>query len=199
MKMNMKEYYNTFVKAVLAGIMIGFGCVIYLMCTDRIVGAFLFSFGLLTIICRDLMLYTSKIGYIRHIGIPKILITIVGNFVGTYLLGMAVQLTRLQPNIEKVVAPKLADDGLSLFLLAIACGVMMYLAADNFKRSKNWMFVMLPIAVFILSGFEHSIANMCYFTIANAWNLETFGLIGIMILGNGVGSFIMNLSTYKAE
>ena len=61
------------------------------------------------------------------------------------------------------------------------------------------MFVMLPIAVFILSGFEHSIANMCYFTIANAWEPSTFLMIAIMILGNGVGSFIMNLKTYKAE
>ena len=58
---------------------------------------------------------------------------------------------------------------------------------------------MLPIAVFILSGFEHSIANMCYFTIANAWEPSTFLMIAIMILGNGVGSFIMNLKTYKAE
>jgi formate/nitrite transporter FocA (FNT family) len=194
-----KELYGVFIKAILAGLMIGFGCIIYLMCTDKIIGAFLFSFGLLTIICRDLYLYTSKIGYLKEIGLAKIFVTIIGNFIGTFILGTAVQFTRLQPNIEKVVTPKLTDSLPSIFILSIACGIMMYLAADSYKKSKSWMFVMLPIAVFILSGFEHSIANMCYFTIANAWEPSTFLMIAIMILGNGVGSFIMNLKTYKAE
>ena len=45
-----RELYNTFALAILAGIMIGFGGVIYLMCANKRVGALLFSFGLLTIV-----------------------------------------------------------------------------------------------------------------------------------------------------
>lgn len=190
--------YGVFIKAVLSGFMIAFGCIIYLMCPNKMVGALLFSFGLLTIICRDLFLYTGKIGYVRQVGIVKILLTILGNFVGTYIIGTVMQFTRLpfEESVNSVVSAKLNDSIPSLFILSIACGVMMYLAVDSYKKSRSWLFVILPVVIFILSGFEHSIANMCYFTLANAWEPRTFLLILVMILGNAVGSWLMNLGTY---
>ena len=190
--------YGVFIKAILSGFMIAFGCIIYLMCPNKMVGALLFSFGLLTIVCRELYLFTGKIGYIRQVGIVNILLTILGNFVGTYIIGTTIQLTRLPiaESVSSVVSTKLNDSIPSLFILSIACGVMMYLAVDSYKKSRSWLFVILPVVIFILSGFEHSIANMCYFTLANAWESRTFLLIGVMILGNAVGSWIMNLGTY---
>ena len=190
--------YGVFIKAILSGFMIAFGCIIYLMCPNKMVGALLFSFGLLTIVCRELYLFTGKIGYIRQVGIVNILLTILGNFVGTYIIGTTIQLTRLPiaESVSSVVSTKLNDSTLSLFILSIACGVMMYLAVDSYKKSRSWLFVILPVVIFILSGFEHSIANMCYFTLANAWEPRTFLLIGVMILGNAIGSWIMNLGTY---
>ena len=190
--------YGVFIKAILSGFMIAFGCIIYLMCPNKMVGALLFSFGLLTIVCRELYLFTGKIGYIRQVGIVNILLTILGNFVGTYIIGTTIQLTRLPiaESVSSVVSTKLNDSIPSLFILSIACGVMMYLAVDSYKKSRSWLFVILPVVIFILSGFEHSIANMCYFTLANAWEPRTFLLIGVMILGNAVGSWIMNHGTY---
>ena len=190
--------YGVFIKAILSGFMIAFGCIIYLMCPNKMVGALLFSFGLLTIVCRELYLFTGKIGYIRQVGIVNILLTILGNFVGTYIIGTTIQLTRLPiaESVSSVVSTKLNDSIPSLFILSIACGVLMYLAVDSYKKSRSWLFVILPVVIFILSGFEHSIANMCYFTLANAWEPRTFLLIGVMILGNAVGSWIMNLGTY---
>ena len=178
--------------------MIAFGRIIYLMWPNKMVGALLFSFGLLTFVCRELYLFTGKIGYIRQVGIVNILLTILGNFVGTYIIGTTIQLTRLPiaESVSSVVSTKLNDSIPSLFILSIACGVMMYLAVDSYKMSRSWLFVILPVVIFILSGFEHSIANMCYFTLANAWEPRTFLLIGVMILGNAVGSWIMNLGTY---
>ena len=63
-----RQLFNTFVLAVLAGMMIGFGGIIYLMCPDRIVGAFMFSFGLLTIVCQGFALYTGRVGHFRRYG-----------------------------------------------------------------------------------------------------------------------------------
>lgn len=191
--------YGVFIKALLSGFMIGFGCIVYLMCPNKIIGALLFSFGLLTIICRELYLYTGKIGYIRQVGIVNILITILGNFAGTFLMGKLIQLTRLNIDIDGIVTTKLNDSILSLFILSIACGVMMYLAVDSYKKSRSWLFVIFPVVIFILSGFEHSIANMCYFTLANAWKPRTFLLVIVMIFGNAIGSWIMNLGTYLVK
>ena len=87
------ENYGVFIKAILSGFMIAFGCIIYLMCPNKMVGALLFSFGLLTIICRELYLYTGKIGYIKEVGIVKILLTILGNFIGTFAVGTRIEAT----------------------------------------------------------------------------------------------------------
>ena len=164
------------------------------MCPNRMGGALLFSFGLLTIICQGFALYTGRVGYFREYGLASILTTIVGNFVGTGLVGLAFRLTRHTVDIEAVVAPKLADSSLSIFLLSIGCGVMMYLAVDSYRKSKSWLFVVMPIVVFILSGLEHSIANMFYFAVSGDF-FTVRGLIylAVVVAGNTVGGMLMPL------
>lgn len=193
-----KNHFNTFILAVLAGVMISFGGIIYLMCANKVIGSFLFSFGLLTIVCQGFALYTGRIGYLRTYGIMSIVITILGNLCGTYFIGKVIQLTRLPivETIETIVNTKLTDTPLSFFILSIGCGAMMYLAVDNYKNSKAWFFVILPIMIFILSGFEHSIANMFYYTLANEWGKEAIIMTIIAIIGNGIGSWLINKTNF---
>jgi len=44
--------------------MIGVGAVIYLSLENKVIGALLFSVGLLSICCLGLNLFTGKIGYV---------------------------------------------------------------------------------------------------------------------------------------
>ena len=194
--MDIRQSYNTFVLSIMSGLMIGFGGIVFLMCTNRIVGATLFSFGLLTIICQGFALYTGRIGYFRTYGALSLLITIAGNFVGTFIMAKAFQLTRHTVDIASVVTPKLQDSSLSVFLLSIGCGAMMYLAVDSYRKSKSWLFVILPIIIFILSGLEHSIANMFYISLADAWGWDAVRITLIALVGNGVGSWIINASNF---
>ena len=194
--MDIRQSYNTFVLSIMSGLMIGFGGIVFLMCTNHIVGATLFSFGLLTIICQGFALYTGRIGYFRTYGALSLLITIAGNFVGTFIMAKAFQLTRHTVDIASVVTPKLQDSSLSVFLLSIGCGAMMYLAVDSYRKSKSWLFVILPIIIFILSGLEHSIANMFYISLADAWGWDALRITLIALVGNGVGSWIINASNF---
>lgn len=68
----------------------------------------------------------------------------------------------------------------------------MYLAIDNFKKSGNHLFVIAPVMIFILSGFEHSVANMFYFSLAGMWNGKSIFYLFLMILGNGIGAKIFD-------
>lgn len=194
--MDIRQAYNTFVLSIMSGLMIGFGGIVFLMCANRIVGATLFSFGLLTIICQGFALYTGRIGYFRTYGALSLLITIAGNFVGTFVMAKAFQLTRHTVDIATIVTPKLQDSSLSVFLLSIGCGAMMYLAVDSYCKSKSWLFVILPIIIFILSGLEHSIANMFYISLADAWGWDALRITLIALVGNGVGSWIINASNF---
>lgn len=194
--MNFKSLYNTFLLSIMSGIMIGFGGFTYLMCANRLVGALLFSFGLLTIVCQGFALYTGRIGYFRTYGAVSLLTTIAGNFVGTFVMGKALQLVRHTVDIATIVEPKLNDSSLSVFLLSIGCGVMMYLAVDSYRKAKSWLFIIMPIVIFIVCGFEHSIANMFYISLANAWGWDALRITIIAIVGNGVGSWIINASNF---
>lgn len=197
--MKKRELYNTFALSVLAGIMIGFGGVIYLMCANKMVGALLFSFGLLTIVCQGFALYTGRVGYFREYGICSILTTIAGNFVGTWVVAKGFSLSRHAVDIASVVAPKLEDSSLSIFLLSIGCGAMMYLAVDSYRKSKSWLFVIMPIVIFILSGFEHSIANMFYLSLAGEWGADALRITLIALVGNGIGSWMINSSNFTLK
>lgn len=54
-------FYQFTVKSILAGILIGLGCVIYVASPINYVGSFLFSLALLTIMVKGLYLYTGKV------------------------------------------------------------------------------------------------------------------------------------------
>lgn len=183
-----------FMKSIYAGIMIGIGGIVYLSLEDRVIGSLLFSFGLLTIVTQGFCLYTGKIGFVKEckelLNMPVI---IVGNFIGTYLAALLAKTAHLNIDSSKLVDKKLNNDILHIFILSIFCGVMMYLAIDNYNKSKNIVFIIAPVMIFILSGFEHSIANMFYFNFAGNYGLKSFGYLFVMLIGNGIGAKLFSL------
>ena len=183
-----------FIKAVYAGFMIGIGGMVYLAVENKIVGSMLFSFGLLTIVTQGFCLYTGKIGFVRQIrDLPDMVIIIAGNYIGTFLTALAVTGAGLPVSSLELADKKLDYHPGSILLLSMLCGVMMYLAIDNYNKSKNIVFIIAPVMIFILSGFEHSIADMFYFNLAGVHSLKSYGYLIIMLVGNGIGAKLFDL------
>lgn len=192
------------IKSILAGIMIGIGATTYLALENKIIGSILFGIGLFVILTKELNLYTGKVGYIFNNGlayVKEVFITLIGNFVGTFLVGTVLKYTRIitiiQPEAERICATKLNDNVISIFILSIFCGILMYLAVNNYKEMKDifakYAGIFLAVVVFISCGFEHCIANMYYFTIASMWSLKCLAYLGVMVLGNGIGAIMFPL------
>lgn len=204
MKIRLKAHLNAFIYAILAGIMIGIGGIINLSCDNKYMGAFLFGLGLFTILSFGFNLYTGKIGYAvdnKLSDIPTLILIWLGNFVGTLIVGLSVQFTRVGQNLTEkaqvLCEIKLNDDLLSIFVLSFFCGLLMFVAADGYKNLTNQVaqivVVFLPVMVFILSGFEHCVANMFYFTVGNMWNWQSVGWLLVMTAGNSVGGMFIPL------
>ena len=149
-------------------------------------------------------LFTGKVGYAvqqKPAYLVDLAIIWAGNLIGTVGVGLMMLQTRSAAALtEKAAAicnTKLDDGLVSIFVLSIFCGVMMFLAADNFKKAENAMQknigIFLPVMVFILCGFEHCVANMFYFTVAQAWSEKAVVYLLVMSLGNSVGAFIFPL------
>ncbi len=198
------EKGRQFVSAVLAGMMIGMGGTVYLSQTNSVVGSFLFAVGLFTVVVFQLHLFTGKIGYLPFQNLTyltELLITWIGNLVGTFLTATMVRNSRIYEGmaerVEQIAAVKLNYDFLSIFLLAIFCGMLMFIAVDCFKTQKGstlqFIGVFVPVMVFILSGFEHVIANMFYFSLSASWSGHCFASVLVMTLGNSIGGMLIPL------
>lgn len=199
------ERGKQFVSAVLAGMMIGMGGTVYLSQSNPVVGSFLFAVGLLTVVVFQLHLYTGKIGYLpfqKPVYLIELLVTWLGNLAGTFITATMVRNSRIFEGMAEraaqIAAVKLNDSFLSIFLLAVFCGMLMFIAVDCFKTQKGcstlqFIGVFVPVMVFILSGFEHVIANMFYFCLSAAWSRHCFASVIIMTLGNSVGGMLIPL------
>ena len=191
----MKYNIEILIKSILAGIMIGIGGTIYLSLDNKIVGSILFAIGLFIIVVYSFNLYTGKIGYLinnfNKKYIRELIITLIGNFIGTLFVGFILKYTRIYTMISekaKTLADiKLNDTLISILILSFFCGILMYLAVNTYKEVKDigkYLAVFLGVIVFILCGFEHCIANMYYFTVSSTWSLNTLLIDIIMYLNS---------------
>ena len=186
-----------FFLSIAAGILIGIGGSVFLACDSRYVGAVLFSVALLSICYQGLYLFTGKIGYIARQhdrqSVIAVLVTLCGNFLGTLASGLAVGYVKpgYMETAAAMCAKKLAMAPGQIFLAGVFCGILMFLAVDIFKNAKTPVGIVFCVPVFILAGFEHSIADMFYFFTARLFTGEMILFLVIVVLGNTVGGMLL--------
>lgn len=204
-----KSNLKVLVLAIAAGFCIGIGGIVFLMQESKFAGAFLFAVGLLTILVFKFNLFTGMIGYLTEnlgkknwIYLLTVTIVWIGNFIGTAVAALLSKATRIADGIvtkcDGMVLAKLADSWYSLIILGIFCGILMFIAVDTYKKNiekKDFLCVVavfMGVMVFILAGFEHSIADMFYFTLSGKV-FEALGALALITLGNAIGGNLIPL------
>ncbi len=188
---------NKTVNGIFAGILISIGGAVYLSCDNKYVGAVLFSVALLCICYEGYSLYTGKICYIplshSKEEISVLLTGLLGNVLGTVICGYALSYAIVKLREAAIVSctAKLGQSPVQTLIRAIFCGILIYLAVDIFKKHKTPLGILFCIPVFILSGFEHSVADMYYFAASGIVSLRAFAFIWLVILGNTIGGMLI--------
>lgn len=184
-------------KSIAAGSMISIGVTVKLCCSNQIIGALLFSIGLFFICYLDMSLFTGKIGYINKKNWTEYPLIWIGNFVGCAISMILIRLSKpeITDTVNNVLNAKIHMDIIPLSILSLFCGVLMYLAVNNYKTSNSdnskLFGIIIAVVVFLLSGFEHSIANMAYSVlyISNMNDfIECLRVIMISTVFNAIGS-----------
>lgn len=203
----MKKTAYIFLSSILSGFFITIGGTVYLSMLDggkgeymaKILGSLFFGLGLFTIITFATWLYTGKVGFVLD-NKPKyfldLLICVLGNFAGVFSLSKLISFTRygdmLYNQAIKLVEQKQADTWYSILILSFMCGIMIYIAVKGHMVCSypvgKALICFLAVAVFILCGFEHVIANAVYYTYAKYFDLKALVYFMIMTIGNGLGS-----------
>ncbi len=195
---------HTFVYGILAGLSIALGGTVFLSVDNRVIGAVCFTVGLFVVCTFGFNLFTGKVCYVFEQGrsyaldLPLIWL---GNLAGAWLTAFLERQTRtgaaLAEKAQALCTAKLNDSLLSIFILAIFCNIMIFIAVDGFKNNPHpagkYLSLVFGIVTFILCGFEHCVANMYYFSVAGLWSWKALGYVLIMTLGNAVGGVLLPL------
>ena len=184
---------------VCAGVLITIGGAVFLACENRVIGAVLFSVALLCICLKSYSLYTGKIGFIpeKHDkeAFSVLLLGLFGNAIGTVAGGYVIRfaLPALGETARTICQGKLEQSFLLTLIRGFFCGILMYLAVSIYRDKQKIVGILFCIPVFILSGFEHSIADIFYFAASGVVSLQAFGFIWTVILGNTLGAMLLPL------
>lgn len=190
--MQHKNIFNLITKSILAGLLISLAGIVYLNCSDKIVGSFLFSLGLISVILLEANLFTGKIGYVNSKrSILDSLLILVFNLVAATIVGLIYR-------CSSDAAASIADSKLLVFseswwltgLKSIGCGAAIYLAVEGYKKSKSLIPVILGVMVFILAGWNHCIAD-CFYMAAGSSNVLAIPYLLVVIVGNSIGSLLI--------
>lgn len=196
----MRKYLRMLVLGILGGAAIGIGGIVFLSLDNKVIGALMFTAGLYSICVHGLNLFTGKVGYLVEQK-PSYLIDLfviwAGNLAGTYLAAqgaLASRICSISGKARDMCEIKVNDSLISLFLLGIFCGALMYIAVEGYKQTKNPIILFVGVATFILCGFEHCIADMFYISVAGMWSGRAFLCIVVISLGNAVGGMLIPLA-----
>ena len=193
---------QTFRSSMLSGIAVGIAGWGYLAYTN-IIGAVLFSFGLLTVVHYKLKLYTGTAGFValryddgksRWLkAIGELLFILAGNIVGCLLVALLARLSPLElgASAQKILEGRLAIGPLRAGLLAIGCGFIMTTVV-TFAREGKPLALLFGVPLFINCGFPHCLADAFYYltvpvSYTGAHLLELAVLYPSLVVGNFIG------------
>lgn len=190
---------NLFLKAILAGVFISIGGIVNLKIGGPL-GAFLFSFGLLSVMHYSLPLYTGKAGFCKYSEDVRVLpIILIGNILGTIIIGLPTHF--IYPDISAraslLVDTRYTSDLLSALFKSMMCGLIMTTVV-KFARQKKFIPLLIGIPLFILSGFWHSIADAFYYSVSLNIEITIVYIYIICVLGNYIGCNLYNLFVNKS-
>lgn len=179
-----------------AGVLICMGCIVNLKVGGGIPGAVLFSAGLWFVVNFDAELFTGRVTREDYDPLQKavmLVMNVIGAGVCGYLASLC--LPEIRESAEKIAAAY--QDPLKVIWQSVMCGICMYLATTPPKNKEisRLPFVIYGVALFILSGYAHSIALAGYAAIAHgiAW-----WVIPLAAAGNALGSYLIKfLLTYR--
>lgn len=201
----MKDWLNIFRSSVFAGILIAIAG--YGFLAGQAVGMFLFILGLSAVVSYKLKLFTGTVGFIEWGEIPNLVIILLGNILGCWLVSLIAKVDTvlgIQTAAQTVLQSRLQLGWLSCGIKAIGCGILMSAAVEFSRRGVDfgyWVPLLFAVPLFIHCGFPHCVADAFYFlTCPNSvlmdsgWNL--LSVYGSIVVGNSIGCNIYRLLLY---
>lgn len=177
-----------------------------------LLSSLIFPIGLILVTICGANLFTGKCLLITGVLDKKIsfvelikLLSLIyfGNILGSIVFSVLIYLSKVNLNKElmeyvvNIAYNKSTLPIINAFFSGIICNIIVCIAIFGSKKISDYigkiLFIWFTIAVFIITGTEHSVANMYYFSAGCLWSFKTLLYVFIMVLGNSVGSILIAL------
>lgn len=170
-----------------------------------LVGAVLFSLGLMAVVGYKLKLYTGTAGFINKNEVGQLFLILLGNIIGCLCLGLLSRVSPMdiQAAAQKVLELRLKTGALRCGLLGIPCGLLMTTAV-TFARKGNMLPLLFAVPLFIVCGFTHCVADAFYYcavpvAFLKAHALQILGVYVCIVLGNLIGCNLYRIVLAKDQ
>ena len=170
-----------------------------------LVGAVLFSIGLMAVVGYKLKLYTGTAGFIQKNEIGQLFFILFGNIIGCLCMGLVSRVSPMdiQGAAQNILELRLRTGALVCGILGIPCGFLMTTAV-TFARKGNILPLMLAVPLFIVCGFTHCVADAFYYTCVpiaflKAHALHVLGVYVCIVLGNLIGCNLYRIVLAKDQ
>ena len=170
-----------------------------------LVGAILFSFGLLTVVGYKLRLYTGTAGFINKNEVGTLFLILLGNIIGCFFASLLARVTPLeiQAAAQNILELRLRTGALRCGLLGIGCGFIMTTAVQ-FAKQKQYLPLLFGVPLFIVCGFTHCVADAFYYLCVPAafWKANALQILAVyscIVLGNLIGCNLYRIVLSKEQ
>lgn len=206
----MKKFIKNWLLGVGAGVCISLGTVTYLLISNKLLGAFVFAFGLFLVCTYKLKLCTGMAGYLfSKFSTEGFVAATIGNVNGISLMYWL--FSCWNPEV-KSVSYELFTSKMNLmphqfFISAMLCGMLMFLAVDIYKYGPEESMMhrlfglFLAVPCFVLNGFDHCIVTIFYINSATSIEEAAIGLqiFSTVMIGNFIGAMLAYLLFNKVN
>ena len=170
-----------------------------------LVGAVLFSLGLLAVVGYKLKLYTGTAGFIEENQVGELFLILLGNIIGCLCLALLARVSPMdiQGAAQKILELRLRTGALRCGLLGIGCGFLMTTAV-TFARQEKYLPLLFGVPLFIVCGFTHCVADAFYYlcvpvAFMKAHALQILGVYACIVIGNLIGCNLYRIVLAKDQ
>lgn len=218
-----RKFLKILVSSMLAGLFIGLGYFGYIVITanagidlglSKFIGGLVFSVGIVMVIIAGADLFTGNCLVMFGVVTKKVkfssvvthlLVVLLGNFIGALFLVFLVYYSNTPGQLDIIVINRIANAKMNLSFseaifrgilcnILVAIGVYMSYAAKNV--TGKILGAVFPVMVFVILGFEHSVANMFILPLSGMY--QDISIVSMLfnnlipvILGNFIGGGIL--------
>ena len=183
-------------KGFLAGVLITLGAFVYLN-VGGVIGALLFAFGIICVVKLGTPLYTGVAG--TDMKFTDKLLVLLQNILGALVTALLLIVPAKPEVIEtarSIAAAKVLSGWMTTLVKAFMCGVIVDISVFLSKKDGSVIPLIFGIPVFILCGFNHSIADVSYLIIgatSASVGLQMFLYYMLCVVGNYAGCNLRRL------